>query len=186
MSKFTKKAFTLVELIIVVTIIAILATIWFISYSGYSENLKDTVRKTDIKTISKALEFKLSKGWILPEPDNISWEITEKWIKFKIWEFWNQSHTELASDLSQLPLDPADKTHYKYAISENWRYYIVLAILNNWQEYRYSNLVLADNSSKNNWNSSKEMRNSYKSLRWRRWMNFYLWWIWQENSNYLI
>ena len=155
MLKFTKKAFTLVELIIVVTIIAILATIWFISYSGYSENLKDTVRKTDVKTISKALEFKLSKGLLLPAPDNISWEITEKWVKFKIGELWDQSHTELESDLAQLPIDPVDKTHYKYAISENWRYYIVVATLNNWQEYKYSNLVLADNSSKNNWENKQ-------------------------------
>ncbi|MFK7780612.1 MAG: prepilin-type N-terminal cleavage/methylation domain-containing protein, partial [Candidatus Gracilibacteria bacterium] len=46
-----KKAFTLVELIVVITILAILGTIAFISLQGYSKSSRDSVRISDVSNM---------------------------------------------------------------------------------------------------------------------------------------
>jgi prepilin-type N-terminal cleavage/methylation domain-containing protein len=65
-----KYAFTLVELIVVITILAVLGTIAFVSFQGYTTSARDSVRISDLKVIQKALEFELTKNDILPHPDN--------------------------------------------------------------------------------------------------------------------
>ena len=50
----TKSWFTLVELIVVITILAILWTIAFISLQGYSRSARDVRRTTDIQNIKKS------------------------------------------------------------------------------------------------------------------------------------
>lgn len=49
------KWFTLVELIVVITILSILATIAFLSFSQRSAEARDTLRKSDITTLSKSI-----------------------------------------------------------------------------------------------------------------------------------
>ena len=63
------KAFTLVELIVVITILAILATIWFVSFSGYLAWTRDTNRVAQLKSMSDALELYRTKK-DLPIPDD--------------------------------------------------------------------------------------------------------------------
>jgi prepilin-type N-terminal cleavage/methylation domain-containing protein len=63
-------AFTLVELIVVITILAIMATIGFISLSGYGENARNSVRISDIRTIEKTLSFYDVSNDKFPLPDN--------------------------------------------------------------------------------------------------------------------
>ncbi|MDD4151344.1 MAG: prepilin-type N-terminal cleavage/methylation domain-containing protein, partial [Candidatus Gracilibacteria bacterium] len=64
------KAFTLVELIIVITILAILRTIGFMSFQTYTGDSRDTKRKTDLGVIRKGLEIYQMKNQKLPDPDN--------------------------------------------------------------------------------------------------------------------
>jgi len=52
----TKKAFTLVELIVVITILAILGTIAFISLQGYSGEAKNSKVTSDLRNIASAIE----------------------------------------------------------------------------------------------------------------------------------
>jgi prepilin-type N-terminal cleavage/methylation domain-containing protein len=54
--KKLNKAFTLVELIVVITILAILATISYIYLNNYTIDARDTARLTDINSINKALK----------------------------------------------------------------------------------------------------------------------------------
>lgn len=54
MKKF-RKAFTLVELLIVVIIIGILATLIVVSYNGARAKARDSVRKTDLRNIETAM-----------------------------------------------------------------------------------------------------------------------------------
>lgn len=63
--KNTNKAFTLVELIVVITILAILGTIAFISLQGYSQDAKNSKIVSDVRTIVTAIETKLTEGKIL-------------------------------------------------------------------------------------------------------------------------
>lgn len=50
------KGFTLVELLVVVTIIAVLAVIGLIIFTGVQRNVRDARRRVDIDAIAKAME----------------------------------------------------------------------------------------------------------------------------------
>jgi prepilin-type N-terminal cleavage/methylation domain-containing protein len=56
------RAFTLVELIVVITILAVLATVGFLAMQGYAKDAKDSVLKTNARSIAKAVEMEASVG----------------------------------------------------------------------------------------------------------------------------
>ncbi len=58
----TKSAFTLVELIVVITILAILGTIAFISLQGYSADARNSKRTSDLGNIQSAMSLKMVEG----------------------------------------------------------------------------------------------------------------------------
>lgn len=68
--KYRISAFTLVDLIVVITILAILGTIGFISLQGYSVNARDSVRIADTKSFIKALNIYQTKEGEVPLPDD--------------------------------------------------------------------------------------------------------------------
>ncbi len=51
-----RKGFTLIEILVVITIIAVLTAIGVISYSSMQKNARDARRKGDMKTLQNALE----------------------------------------------------------------------------------------------------------------------------------
>ena len=86
MLKTSKKiAFTLVELIVVITILAILWTIALISLEWYTSDARDSVRVTDLKNIKWSLdrEYVVSGQYLLP--DNAT-EVTFSWAL--LWTQW--------------------------------------------------------------------------------------------------
>ncbi len=62
--KKVQKGFTLVELIVVITILAILGTIAFISLQGYSQDAKNSKVSSDIRTLASAIETRLTESAI--------------------------------------------------------------------------------------------------------------------------
>lgn len=62
--------FTLVELIVVITILVILGTIAFISLTGFSGSARDGSRASDIANISKGLDIAYIKTGYYSSPDN--------------------------------------------------------------------------------------------------------------------
>lgn len=60
--------FTLVELIVVITVLAILATVGFVSMGGYSKDAREAAREYDTSVIGKAI----SHQSVLGTPVNVS------------------------------------------------------------------------------------------------------------------
>ena len=138
----SRKAFTLAELIIVVMILAILATISFLSLQWYTRGARDSTRISDVQSIWKSLELTLWENWDIPEPDEKkAWEIEIEWIpwvKWKEWVFWEETY-EKVQKLSWVPLDPISKTKYRYLRSLNWNYFYVETELENGKKYVQTN-----------------------------------------------
>ncbi len=121
--------FTLVELIVVITILAILGTIAFISLQWYSKDARDSKRISDIANIEISLELFSLATWKYPLPDNpqtviYSWSIV-LWNQWTVW--WNVA-TNLSKNLSEIPLDPLYGTEYVYSTLENRKEYELMSV----------------------------------------------------------
>lgn len=68
--KQRQSGFTIVELLIVIVIIGILATLVIVTFSGVQQRARDSERKTDINAVAGQLEaFYASKGYYPPKVD---------------------------------------------------------------------------------------------------------------------
>jgi len=110
----SKKAFTLVELIVVITILAILWTIAFISLQWYSKNARDSARISDASNITSSLEIFVTKTWFYPEPEN-GFDVS--YSGSMVWHQWILSDNVVKNlgSLSEVPLDPLTGTNYTYS-----------------------------------------------------------------------
>lgn len=64
-----RKGFTLVELLVVITILGILATIGLVAFASAQARGRDTQRKSDLKQIASALELYYSDYGKYPDSD---------------------------------------------------------------------------------------------------------------------
>ncbi len=84
MHKFKQKGFTMIELLVVISIIGLLASIVLVSFPGAMKSARDARRKSDISQIKTALEvyyevhgvYPLSGGAMYP---NSGWDNTNDW-----------------------------------------------------------------------------------------------------------
>ncbi len=124
--------FTLVELIVTLVIIAILATIAFISLWEYPVKARDSVRKTDLKNIEKVLKIYQVRKWKLPTPDNIKATSSMTW--WTEWEFGTWVQLAVQS-MSELPKDPVTWKNYTYLVKDDWTLFKVVANLESWLDH---------------------------------------------------
>lgn len=99
-----KKWFTIVELVVTMTIIVILSSISFITFSEYQVNARNTVRKSDLANLEMALEKEI-KEW-----RNLFYWQYQYW-----WE--NNFRAELGENfklnhIRNIPKDPKTNTYY--------------------------------------------------------------------------
>ena len=85
-----KKWFTLVELIVVITILSVLATIWFVSYTWYGVSARDSVRLADTQNIQKSLWiYKIKEGRYPTPEDKVN--VTSSWVTLNYqWYAWEK------------------------------------------------------------------------------------------------
>ena len=111
------KAFTLVELIVGVTIIWIISIMWFLSLSEYIEWSKDSSRIAAINNLESSLSTYAIKKWYYPVPDN-SIDVTYSWsLIWEQWTIWNKIISLI--DLNNKVVDPSTWNEYTYSITNN-------------------------------------------------------------------
>jgi prepilin-type N-terminal cleavage/methylation domain-containing protein len=142
-----KRAFTLVELIVVITILAVLWTIAFVSFQWYAASSRDSVRVTDLKNIDKVLKLRVTawESLLLPEK-SIKLTASGTILHYQ-WLMWEKllSHYWL----SNWWLDPIDNSPYAYALNANRNKYQLLGFLETWNSAVFNfNKSFANNSER--------------------------------------
>lgn len=99
--------FTLIEVLVVSTIIALLATIGITSYTSFNHQARDARRKADIEQIRGALELYRSNNGAYPTPAG------SYGLGFGSGALTDSSNTYL----SKLPADPQTAKTYYYTLS---------------------------------------------------------------------
>jgi len=108
-------AFSIVELIIVVTILAILWTISYFSYIWYTDDAKNTVKISDISRINDASELYQAKTGSFPLPDNkvtIKYGWNAVWYQWTVWDEFIRNVLEIWEWFS----DEYYKVDYTYSV----------------------------------------------------------------------
>lgn len=121
-----KKAFTLVELVITITILVILSTIAFVSFQSYTQDSRDANRLASINEIQKWLMLSYSKNGTFPTPKNAT---TYTWGTLSVlqWVLTQEVLPELQSD----PKDPLSKSSYTYSITGDGEWYQIASDIEN-------------------------------------------------------
>jgi prepilin-type N-terminal cleavage/methylation domain-containing protein len=131
------KAFTLVELIVSITILAILWTIAFISMQWYSKSSRDSVRISDLSSIKTTFELFHIDAWKYPIPTDWYNVTYSWWLVWSQWIFWESTFTNI-SKLNKIPKDPLTGKEYTYSL------------LNTKQEYELAWIMESDSLAFNN------------------------------------
>jgi prepilin-type N-terminal cleavage/methylation domain-containing protein len=77
--KQRQSGFTIVELLIVIVIIGILATLVIVTFSGVQQRARDSERKTDINAIAGQLEAAYAKEGVYPTLTEVNDDATGGW-----------------------------------------------------------------------------------------------------------
>ena len=158
-SKNTKHAFTLVELIVVITILAILWTIAFISLQWYSKEARDSARLVDARSLIWKINIENARG--IPLSELLTWSTTSTITINKnssaISNIWMANFEYLREDRNNFQ-DPTNGIDYPIAFAEWWSW-----------KWSYSFLQIATVSEKNNvamvlWNYYLMDKNDSPSL----------------------
>ena len=120
--KINKQAFTLVELIVVITILAILWTIAFISLAWYSQDARDSTRISDLSTMKTSLELFHLNAWKYPL--TTSWfDVVYSWaVVWSQWTFWSSTKLNVEK-LDKIPTDPLTEKEYTYSTTKTKQEY---------------------------------------------------------------
>ncbi|MFK7780081.1 MAG: type II secretion system protein [Candidatus Gracilibacteria bacterium] len=125
----SKQAFTLVELIVVITILAILGTIAFISLQGYSASSRDSVRISDVSNMKTSLElFHLNAGKY-PLPDDYGTFTYSGEDLFYQGYCGDNVIQNVSRNMSEVPTDPLTERKYIYSVSSNKNELEILSLL---------------------------------------------------------
>ncbi|EKE29966.1 MAG: hypothetical protein ACD_2C00070G0001, partial [uncultured bacterium (gcode 4)] len=106
-------------------ILAILATIAFLSFSSQSGNARDSTRLADLAWIKKSLELFNITGWSYPKPDYPTPIVYSGWAIWNQWTMWDTAYKLIQKTLSKKVTDPLKWSEYDYSVATNKREYQV-------------------------------------------------------------
>ncbi len=172
----TKKAFTLVELIVVITILAILWTIAFISLQWYSRDARDTTRKSDVWSIETSLTLFETQRWFYPEPTlwvDITFSWSQVWNQWSVWD----SVIDNLSQLNKKPVDPLTLTEYAYSRLNTKKEFEVWATLEWWLTYNKSPLTQVSAAWTKLWTAYIRWDYNWIVAKVNTWSTTYVLWV---------
>jgi Tfp pilus assembly protein PilE len=111
-----KKWFTFVELIVTISIVIILSSLWIVSYSSYIWDARDSQRKSDMAQVSSALKIYKQKRWYYGFPGDL-FNITYSWTTVAMQ--WRLNENVHLDTIEKLPSDPKNDEYYFYSIINN-------------------------------------------------------------------
>lgn len=141
-----KKAFTLIETIIVVVIMSILGTIAFTASQNYVRSAFNTSRKTNISNISTSLEIFSVKSGSYPVPTDwvqITFNGGEVWTQGTIWK----SVVDSLDSLTKVIVDPDTKIPYTYSRLNTKGQYQIATVFSE----EFSRNLFTENSYADSW-----------------------------------
>ncbi len=133
-----KKAFTLVELIVVITILAILATVAFVSLWGQTDNARNTIKKDNLAKLTTSIEnarintvmlssFIDPTWWTWSRLDStaqIWWTWVTAWVDYDAWDVNIRILDMKAADFK----DWNHNYKYWYTFKKWWKYELAATI----------------------------------------------------------
>ncbi|MFA5917259.1 MAG: prepilin-type N-terminal cleavage/methylation domain-containing protein [Candidatus Gracilibacteria bacterium] len=122
------KGFTFVELIISITIIAILSVLGFVSYSKNLEDSRDSQRKSELSGVAAGLKQQKIKRGEYPDPGS-NYNITNSGYLVAIQGKLDENI--IISTIDKIPLDPFVNVPYTFSISKNKQEFQLAATLEN-------------------------------------------------------
>lgn len=133
------QAFTLMELIVVITIFTILSTLAYVSVNWYIRKARDISRMENLRNIELWIELYVNKRWFYPEPENFK-EIHYSWaLLWTQWTYWKVLNRKIWT-LSKKPIDLVSLNDFTYSLANDKRQYELAAIYE-WEEIGYNNLI---------------------------------------------
>ncbi len=138
--KNTKKAFTLVELLVVITILAILVTIWVTNMN--TEWAKDTKRMKSLSDVSIYLESFKQKYWVYPNSNSTGRKYPSSWcsvngydslvsclVAQKVLVEDSQTYETVAFDPNEWEYNDFDQEYaYYYGTANKWNKFKLCAL----------------------------------------------------------
>ncbi len=98
-----KRGFTLIEVLVAVTIIAVLISIGVVSYSSVNRRSRDAKRKGDVEQLRSALEMYRADNGFYPNAGSGLWS-----------DALGLSTTLVSTYLPTIPSDPTSTQTYRY------------------------------------------------------------------------
>jgi type II secretion system protein G len=119
-AKQKQSGFTIVELLIVIVVIAVLASITIVAYNGIQQRARDSQRRSDITALAKALELYYIDNDRYPAGSgsttiNASWSTTAD-------ASWQNLTTALQPYMAKLPSDPISSPGVAVTGSSGYNY----------------------------------------------------------------
>lgn len=111
-----RKWFTIVELVVAMTILLVLTGLWFYSYTQNVVDARDSVRVSDIASVTSQLKLYKKARWAYPLPwDSFNLLNNGRIVAIQ----WVLNENVTLTTLDKIPKDPSIGIPYSYSVTRN-------------------------------------------------------------------
>ena len=123
-----KKGFTLIEILVVISIVGLLSSVFLVGLSGFRARGRDAKRLADVKSVQNGMELYYTRCARYPGDATcagadgaIDWSILSGTL----------TNPALGLGITKIPVDPLAARKYLYGVGNGGQSYVIGAILEN-------------------------------------------------------